>query len=620
VVDISMEDAQRYMLGALRRDLSVFTQKSFRYLEPGIQYMHNWHIDAIAEYLMACHTGEIKRLIVNIPPRYMKSLSISVAYPAWALGNDPSKRFLCASYSSTISKKLSIDCRNLCESRWFNAAFPSFKMRDDQNTKDKFMTTENGFRMATSITGSATGEGGNCLHGSTLVKTTDGSIQISRLVEDYSDIKVIGFNHKDNEHQECAVVAHRIVESDQAAIVRIGNGFSVTCTPEHRFFTKSRGYQEAQDLRLDDWLFYEGDFWAIHSVELMNLGYSEKFYDIQTEPTNNFYANGILVHNCLIADDPLNPKQAGSDVERKRVNEWFDQTFTSRLNDKKNGVIIVVQQRLHPDDLTGHLLEKGGWEHLNIPAIAPERTIISYGGFERVREENEVLHPAREDKEMLDRMRRDMGTHVFQSQYQQNPRGTEGAMVNLAWFPRYEKTNPETKSIVLSWDFAQKVGQGNDFTACTVWGITPNNYQLLHVYNRKLTFGQARDFVKLMNERWEPQVHLMEDKSAGTAIIQDLRETTTIPIIAMQPGASDKASRLLSVVGTMESGKVELPKEADWLLKFEEQLCDFPNVKHDDMVDTMTQFLRWAIRRNKKTRDIPAPICVGGGVDTVLLI
>jgi len=324
--------------------------------------------------------------------------------------------------------------------------------------------------------------------------------------------------------------------------------------------------------------------------------------------------------NCLIADDPLNPKQAGSDTERKRVNDWFDQTFMSRLNDKRNGVIIVVQQRLHPDDLTGHLLEKGGWEHLNLPVIAPERTIISFGGFEKVREEGEVLHPSREDKAMLDIMRSDMGTHAFQSQYQQNPRSMEGAMVNLNWFPRYDKQSDDIQSIVISWDFAQKVGQENDFTACSVWGVTKNTYQLLHVYNRKLTFGQAREFVKLMHERWEPQVHLIEDKSAGTAIIQDLRETTTIPVVAMQPGHQDKVSRLLSVIGTMESSVVELPRDADWLLKFEEQVADFPNVKHDDMVDTMTQFLRWAIRKKKSITNLPLPITVGGGVDTVLLI
>ena len=141
----------------LRQSLSSFIQKTFTTVDPGATYLHNWHIDLMAEYLEACTGREITRLIINIPPRYMKSIAVSVAWPAWVIGHEPSSKFLCASYSEKLSLKHSVDCRLVLQSPWYRQLFPQVKLTGDQNEKSKFVTTRRGHRIATSTGGTATG-------------------------------------------------------------------------------------------------------------------------------------------------------------------------------------------------------------------------------------------------------------------------------------------------------------------------------------------------------------------------------------------------------------------------------------------------------------------------------
>src|SRR5262249_34307819 len=100
----------------LHNDLSSFIEKSFETLNPGTSFLPNWHIDVISEYLRGCVQGSTRRLVVNMPPRFLKSMSISVAWPAWLLGRDPSKRIIVASYSQYLSLKHAADCRALLQS------------------------------------------------------------------------------------------------------------------------------------------------------------------------------------------------------------------------------------------------------------------------------------------------------------------------------------------------------------------------------------------------------------------------------------------------------------------------------------------------------------------------
>lgn len=147
----------------LQNDLTSFIQKCFATVNPSTEYQFNWHISLIAEHLIACEKREIKRLIINIPPRHLKSLIVNVAWPAWLLGQNPANRFISASYSQALATKHSLDSRLIINSDWYKENFPKTKLTSDQNQKEKFVTTKRGFRLATSVGGTLTGEGGDFL-------------------------------------------------------------------------------------------------------------------------------------------------------------------------------------------------------------------------------------------------------------------------------------------------------------------------------------------------------------------------------------------------------------------------------------------------------------------------
>ncbi|MDF2965881.1 MAG: putative phage protein [Rickettsiaceae bacterium] len=148
---------------ALQHNFANFIRKYFETINPGIEYKSNWHIDLIAEQLAEVQEGKIKRLMINMPPRALKSVCVSVAWPAWLLGHNPTLRIIVASYSQVLSIKHSLDCRAVMESSWYQEMFPATSLSEVHNTKSKFLTTQFGFRFAVSVGGSITGEGGDYL-------------------------------------------------------------------------------------------------------------------------------------------------------------------------------------------------------------------------------------------------------------------------------------------------------------------------------------------------------------------------------------------------------------------------------------------------------------------------
>ena len=132
-----------------------------------------------------------------------------------------------------------------------------------------------------------------------------------------------------------------------------------------------------------------------------------------------------------------------SEAARKRVIDWYGGTLVSRLNDKETGPIVVVMQRLHENDLAGHLLEQGGWEHLDLPAIAVDDSVIPLGhGKPMTRRIGDILHPERESKDTLDRIKAEIGSLMFSAQYQQRPVPLEGNLIRRDWFRSYDQPAP----------------------------------------------------------------------------------------------------------------------------------------------------------------------------------
>ena len=159
-----MKNENRAVVDALlRSDLAAFTQRCFQTVAPGATYLSNWHIEAIAHQLERCRQGQIRRLIVTLPPRSLKSITASVAFPAFALGHDPKLPIVCASYSQDLAAKHARDFRAVLQSEWYQRIFPMARIDPQKNTEPEIQLTEKGCRLSTSLGGTLTGRGGTLI-------------------------------------------------------------------------------------------------------------------------------------------------------------------------------------------------------------------------------------------------------------------------------------------------------------------------------------------------------------------------------------------------------------------------------------------------------------------------
>jgi hypothetical protein len=206
--------------------------------------------------------------------------------------------------------------------------------------------------------------------------------------------------------------------------------------------------------------------------------------------------------DLIIIDDPLKPDEAVSEVQRKKVNEWYDNTLYSRLNDKQHGRIILIMQRLHEDDLVGHVLNQEGWEVVSFPAIAEkeeEYTVDAvFGAFRHRRRAGDLLHPERESRETLERIRRTIGEYNFAGQYQQAPAPLGGGIVKESYFKRYDPEDlPDSwDQVIQSWDTANKATELSDYSVCTTWGIKQERIYLRYVLRKRMGYPDLKRAVR----------------------------------------------------------------------------------------------------------------------------
>ena len=306
--------SKREYRAALRADFHIFVVRCFMELNAAASFQPTPYIVMMAAKLQAVRDGRMKRLIVAIPPRHLKSLAASVALPAWLLGHDPNAAIVNVTYGQELSDKFARDCRAIMTASWYRALFAT-RLVSDRAALTELVTTAGGFRLATSVGGVLTGRG--------------------------------------------------------------------------------------------------ADF--------------------------------------IIIDDPLKPVDAMSESRRAAANQWFDGTLYSRLNDKTKGAIVIVMQRLHEDDLVGHVLKREGWDVLSFPAIAEsdEKLVVDgpFGPRYFDRGAGEALHPERESLETLGQIRATIGEYNFACQYQQTPAPAGGGMVKEAWFRRYRAEDLPSASI-----------------------------------------------------------------------------------------------------------------------------------------------------------------------------
>ena len=447
---------QQIFRAILATDFRSFVDYVFGLLRPGIAFKPNWHIDAMAYKVSQVATGEVKRLIITVPPRHLKSIIASVALPAWYLGHNPSERVICVSYSAELAKTHANDFRRVVTDPVYQAVFPRMVLA--RETDSEIHTTQRRRRYATSIGGTLTGRGGN----------------------------------------------------------------------------------------------------------------------------------------LIIIDDPLKPTDAVSEVSRQRVIEWYSNTLSTRADDKQTARTVVVMQRIHVDDLVGHLLEtEAGFEVLNLPAVAQSTTTYDLGGGRsHIRETGDLLHPAHEPTEVLRDIKKSMGSMLYSAQYQQAPEPAGGKIIRRKMLRYYSELEPlPTDRIILSWDIALSEKEAADYSACVVLLNRGDLYYVLDVIRGKFPFNKLIAKIIEVKERYGKAVSLViEDGGISYGLIQALREKH-INVVDYKP-KGDKTERLISQIDLFEGGSVLLPKDAPWLEAFVAELLSFPG-RHDEQVDALSQGLAW---------------------------
>jgi predicted phage terminase large subunit-like protein len=304
--------------------------------------------------------------------------------------------------------------------------------------------------------------------------------------------------------------------------------------------------------------------------------------------------------DIIIIDDPLKADDALSEPRRRAVNEWYDNTLRSRLNSQDRGVIILVMQRLHADDLVAHVQRHESWDVLSFPAIAEMDETWDFStpyGRRRIhRKTGEILQPSLLSAAALESQRRGMSEYNFVAQYQQNPQPPSGVIVKREWLKFYDPSDlPEQfDQIFQSWDTANKDTELSNFSVCTTWGLKDRRLYLLNVYRHKLEFPELKRAVRSQATLHRAQIVLIEDKASGSSLIQELRAEGFSLVQAAPALDAEKIMRLRAQTAKIEGGFVLFPKEASWLDTYLGELISFPNSKYDDQVDSTIFALAWS--------------------------
>jgi predicted phage terminase large subunit-like protein len=293
--------------------------------------------------------------------------------------------------------------------------------------------------------------------------------------------------------------------------------------------------------------------------------------------------------DIIIIDDAMASDAMISEADRRRVWDWYTGVVGSRLDNPKEGAIIVVAQRLHIDDLTGKLLEMGGWEHLCLPAIAWEDQAIPIGeGKVWRRRAGDLLHEERLGREELETIKR-IQDFRFEAQYQQRPVPSGGYLFRMKEFRYYDpKRMPprQVEAFFISVDSALSISPTADYTAISVWGIRGPEIFLRTCIRGRWGFPEQMDQIEKLIKRYQADKTLIEGAASGPMLVEELRRRghAVLSLYAK----TDKIARAEATRLALRQGLVHLPRnapECDWLVN---ELALFPHGRNDDGVDTFT--------------------------------
>jgi hypothetical protein len=598
---------------AARNSLAEFIRQGWHVLEPDVPLSWSWLINSICDHVQAVlgdwhdiqrwmkashawRNGEgpdpgpkplqrIQNLVVNVPPGTGKSRIVSVYTPAWMWLKCPSWRAIFLSASDIVALRDSIYCRELIGSDWYQDTFkPDWHIPHKQDAAGFYRNSAGGWRRARPFLGRITGDRADCVRGETLVETECGPLTIQRLHEMKDPPRVWSYNHTTQEAELKRLVASRVIQERHTLTVRFRSGHTVCCTAEHRIWVGDR-YQPAEKT-LDRKVSrlrgsqlqapsIEGD--TVVAVTPDRHG-THDVYDIQVEGNHNFFANGILVHNCLMVDDPHDAGEVNSDKQRQAVLDKWDSAIFNRVNDLRFSVRIGIMQRLHMGDWTGHVLNSGAFHHLCMPVrFEPDRLSdkpdIDKGQYPRVTpigwsdpriEEGEMLFEERYPAHVLEVQEKTLGPLAYAGQYQQHPTPAAGNLFKAAYLCPDDtgKTfwgypTERITEAYLSFDTATKEKTQNDYTAGCISLLSADG--IVYVVPLMLERIPGADIVRRLALYWAQwktgrpvaghgNAHALgealkglriEENSAGAVIVQYARKLMVQRASQAQPPSPD---------------------------------------------------------------------------------
>ena len=435
-----------------RQDLYSFVQRAFQDVEPGEKLVPAKYLEALCHALWRVQTGASTRLVINMPPRHLKSLVTSVMWPAWMLMENPSKKIAIVCHDDNLTLQLAKKCKGLLNSSWYRRLAPHVRIEGLDRAKD-FDTAAGGRVYATSIGSGIT-----------------------------------------------------------------GHGFDV-----------------------------------------------------------------------IILDDPQPARDAKSQTERQNVQTLFDGQVATRLNDPVRGAFVVVQQRLHEDDLSGYLLSQGGWEHLCLPLRAFEQRDYQTGSSTWTRPVGDVLMPERYPALAIDRLEAERGPQNFWTQYQQAPSSVQGEIIKPEHLKLVPTLPPSASMFYVSVDTASKAGPTSDYTVFMVIATDETRHYVLDVIRERMEVTAMRDVSLRLKAKYPIHRFLIEDSSSGPSLHTLLKENGVVSELK-RVAAKDKEQRLRDHLHLFLDGRVYLIGDAPWIGVFRKEAETFPVGRYDDQIDALTLY------------------------------
>lgn len=594
---------------AAERDLLAFVRMMWPIVEPEVPLAEGWLLDMLCETLMAVHDGEFTRLCINVPPGSMKSSLLNVFFPAWEWIHKPAMRYLSISYSTAVPIRDNLRFAAVVKHPVYQTCWGE-KVKVVRDGAEWVGNNGTGWKMVTSTGGGVTGFRGDrllCLPGDARILTDVGWIPIEDIVCDHQDVRVAGWNGNALEWQ--VIQSYQCNPAAELIVIDYGSGV-LRCTRDHPVYVVGRGYVPAASVWKGDVLQAIEAFGEMRPVQDYKMA-SRTVVDVRTEsdwapltynlsasPNHNYFADGILLHNC---DDLNNPMDVESDTVRGSTARFVREIMPSRVNDLSKSAIINLQQRTHEMDATGVLLEHGqGYTFVCIPAEFDPQRICRFPlgwdedgnalewidpraldangnmlkglawnkrgepvepvmGSPMAKAAGESFWPERFPYEELQRLRRGMTPYAWDSQFNQIPGVRGGSIIQRHWWKNWSGDEfPAMGTTIVSVDTAYEEGQANDYNAVVVLGAFPDPepegykapaFMLLAAWQDRIPLAQLVTRVAETCRERKADYLLIEHKTRGRdlhdEIVRQYQNAAWQTVLVKPEG--DKASRLQAV-------------------------------------------------------------------------